>query len=804
MSHDPIGVCQEPQRMKSAISSALKNVNRVWPSAGESRYYLVILACYFIGFLLLTPIGRFNPEVPAPGWYSLSKIERWDDTAYYMVAKSLIVDGDLDYWDELLYPEAYCSLTPNGNPVQGANVPVGSSILWAPFIFLGHLLTKFLNSLWQMNLPENGYSTVSLALTCIGSSLYAFLSLILSFKVLSRYFSPKVALLSVLTVFMGNTLFYNAYIRMLMSHSPEVFSIALFMLLFQNATESGKTSDYLAFGLASGLMVIVRYDNTIFFLIPLAHIASSIWFGFRDREYGGVIELLRNYSLAVLVSLAVVLPQFLHFYIQSGSFLPRSLEGELGRVFSGTISIKDLLFGETRNIVWGQPIIAIGAIGLLFFIKQKRLVGIALFAIICWGILWLFWRPHFYWWGMDFGIRHLIKLSLPLAIGYAAIIASCRFRGKTAFFIGVSLAIVVWEYFKVIQIPKITAVLHPSFLTEVASKIPGLFADGQSRIMMGMEGSYLSVLCNYCPNIDKFNVNDWLYLVFLPVFVLVACIMLVWVYLSIQYIWHRSHVFRSFSIAAVLFFFGALSIFGFLYPDKSDEQIYLDFKNGGILAFFENKHAASLNAFRQALSIQSQGDNVINSFLFVLNNKIEFPFVLQYPEFDETLSAIAACSNLNVVKAANSLIKEIKFVKEGHYDLGAGHAERFLKSGWRGEEGPYPGGWPTFAWAIGSEAQIEVYMGSITSDKVLSFRGKTFFEDQTITIAINGKEVTIIDLRSGWNEYKIRVAAKDGKVGKNVISFKFNYPKSPSIVSKNGTANLAVAFDWLKLEDCES
>jgi len=55
-------------------------------------------------------------------------------------------------------------------------------------------------------------------------------------------------------------------------------------------------------------------------------------------------------------------------------------------------------------------------------------------------------------------------------------------------------------------------------------------------------------------------------------------------------------------------------------------------------------------------------------------------------------------------------------------DFGTGYTRQLLKKGWRGNEGPYPGGWPTFVWALGSKAEIDVYVGSLASGKFLSFR----------------------------------------------------------------------------------
>lgn len=137
-------------------------------------------------------------------------------------------------------------------------------------------------------------------------------------------------------------------------------------------------------------------------------------------------------------------------------------------------------------------------------------------------------------------------------------------------------------------------------------------------------------------------------------------------------------------------------------------------------------------------------------------------------------------------------------------DFGTGYTRQFLKEGWRRNEGPYPGGWPTFVWAIGSQAEIDVYVGSLASDKVLSFRAKSFIQYQSIKILINGKMICSIDVRPGWHEYEMPVTSKHLKLGKNLMTLSFKHPKDPSRFSDSDSRKLAVAFDWLKLEDASA
>ncbi len=58
---------------------------------------------YFL-FLLLTPLGVFNPWVPPDadtGYYSVTRIDGGDDSGYYAYLRSAFFDGDLDFLNEI-------------------------------------------------------------------------------------------------------------------------------------------------------------------------------------------------------------------------------------------------------------------------------------------------------------------------------------------------------------------------------------------------------------------------------------------------------------------------------------------------------------------------------------------------------------------------------------------------------------------------------------------------------------------------------------------------------------------------------
>lgn len=129
-----------------------------------------------------------------------------------------------------------------------------------------------------------------------------------------------------------------------------------------------------------------------------------------------------------------------------------------------------------------------------------------------------------------------------------------------------------------------------------------------------------------------------------------------------------------------------------------------------------------------------------------------------------------------------------------HIDFGAPYSRQVLKKGWSGNEG-------SFVWAVGTQSEMDVYAESVKSGKTLIFKARPYPADQSVKVILNGKDIGTIVMQTGWHEYRLQIDAAYLKLGKNSVTFKFRHAKSPSESGGRDTRKLAVAFDWLKLED---
>jgi len=89
----------------------------------------------------------------------------------------------------------------------------------------------------------------------------------------------------------------------------------------------------------------------------------------------------------------------------------------------------------------------------------------------------------------------------------------------------------------------------------------------------------------------------------------------------------------------------------------------------------------------------------------------------------------------------------------------------------------------------------------LTTNKTLAFRAMPYPSGQSVSVMMNGKNVGNVKAKQGWQEYRLLIDSEQLKPGKNRITFKFKHAKSPAESGGRDSRKLAMAFDWLRLED---
>jgi len=518
------------RRRKSYVSESNYNFENDAQSTflQPNGSYLIILLIFYFSFLLLTPLGTFSTWIDPrehTGYYSITRIDPADDTGYYAYLRSAFFDHDIDFFNEKGY-YYFDTITPAG--YSRNHWDIGSAILWIPFFLIGHAIALIYSYLgYQVSV--DGYSFPYYVLTGIGSSLCVFLGLILNFSLLKNYFSEKASLIATITLFLATPLPYYTFIRQRMSHSGEFLVIALFIyswILYRGKYKNVLGS--LLLGISAGMLCIVRRNTGVFLLIPFLDFLIQAIKEFYQRKFDTLKLMGRNTLLMIIAGLIVVLPQLITWDTISGKLFPALTVSSYSPPFSAP-SYREfiyILLGKDWGIFITEPAWIFGIIGLALFIKREKRMGI-LFSL--WLLIALIICASFLT-EASFGHRFVLNCNMIISFGVAALVDSIRMKRKIIVASIVSLLLILWQYFLLIQFKVLMAYNDPSFAIKSLENIPKILFHYQSILLRST--SFFKLIIS-----DKLLLSsylDWFFLIFLPLLGLflsvTLLIMLLWIF----------------------------------------------------------------------------------------------------------------------------------------------------------------------------------------------------------------------------------------------------------------------------------
>ena len=292
-----------------------------------------------------------------------------DDFDYYSHALTIAVDKDFDYSNQLTPNDASFFMDEKIAPLGF----FGTGMLSAPFLFLGDLLDK---ALGQQRISNK------VILYSLSSIFYLLLSIILIYSGLTKLKINENIYILFLFI-SGSGLAYYAFERYSMTHVYELFSISLIFYSVVNINilkDKKKHYFLLAFAIFAGISV--RYTNYFLFILP--YIFEKIYFKnnkkFKSFSSCYFIAFLSFFSLLFYFINAQIYGKFivnpLNIYY-ADSYRVTNYLNEINNVFDFfTINIQILLkilFAQEFGIFWFSPIIFIGFVTSISFLKNKEL-----------------------------------------------------------------------------------------------------------------------------------------------------------------------------------------------------------------------------------------------------------------------------------------------------------------------------------------------------------------------------------------------------------------------------------------------
>jgi hypothetical protein len=360
----------------------------------------------------------------------INPIVHGDGVGYYAYARAPLIEHSLHFEEDWRHANLYFSQSrtrPDGQllPEQYTETgyisnlfTIGPALLWFPFLLLAHLFVLLLNFL-GMPITANGFSFPYLVAMALGTAIYGFLGLLLSFSLARKYVGEQWAFLATLGIWWGSSLPVYMYFNPAWSHAHSAFAVALFLWYWDRTRPARTTSQWLILGLISGLMIDIYFPNGVLLFLPLIESLVGYAAYLKTQPQAAQKLFLQDlvFFLAVCFAfLPTIITRRLIFggYFRFGSYSHLSWEWSAPHWFSVLVSSNHGLFSWT-------PLLALALIGLFFTPRAARIL--ALYFAVAVAAFYYLISSYPFWHGMaSFGNRFFISLTPIYVFGLAALL----------------------------------------------------------------------------------------------------------------------------------------------------------------------------------------------------------------------------------------------------------------------------------------------------------------------------------------------------------------------------------------------
>jgi hypothetical protein len=394
-----------------------------WQSrrAGTWAVILLVAGIGFDGFFLQS---EHSPLITTP---FRTSITGWDGSFYYYWLRSVMVDGDIDFTNELLYinsmPADYrlsiLAQTPRTKTgLIPDKYPIGWALLSVPWYMAADLSAQFIN--WcGGKIPYDGFSPIYQIFLVLGQIVYATASLYLAGKILSRYLPPAFAVCGLILGWLGSPLFFYQTVDLIMAHNVMFFAMmGAYYYAYRLRDQPEKLRYWLLVGFLSAFVILSRYQGAIMLLFPGIVCLQETGKNFRR------LPSLLSAALAGAVPIAL---QMFAWKLMYGSYFLYTYTHE---TFSWLHPhLFEVLFSPFHGLFNWHPMMLIGFIGFLVWaVRSRRYTEAICFTLSLVLTTYINAAWDDWWFGASFGSRPFETCTFfsMIGIGYLLTLVSSR------------------------------------------------------------------------------------------------------------------------------------------------------------------------------------------------------------------------------------------------------------------------------------------------------------------------------------------------------------------------------------------
>lgn len=381
-------------------------------SLDRNDFALIIL-------FLLAAIAFFKPWVHGA-----------DGMGYYSWLRSAVLDGNLNTANEYEYfgYDWIAGTTETGykdNPWA-----VGSAVLWSPFFLVAHAIVR-----------GDGYGPAYFTAISLASMIYAFVGLILLYRLAKEMFGPASSLLATVVTWFASSLVFYMYMHPSMAHANDVFVNALFVYTWYRTRCERSVRGWFILGATIGLAALVRTQNLLLVGMPLLEILMMF---IRNRR-SLLAPVVKGLSFGIGLLMAF-LPQMYVWYRVYGSWIVLNpYWTSTGNTFNPlSPNFFNVLFSTHHGLFVWTPALLMSIVGLYFLARRdSRLallltLGFLLQVYIVGG--WSAWSG-----GASFGQRFLVNNTPTYLLGLTAFIDRVQKSVRLELLWAIGTVFILWN-----------------------------------------------------------------------------------------------------------------------------------------------------------------------------------------------------------------------------------------------------------------------------------------------------------------------------------------------------------------------
>ncbi|MDQ3335526.1 MAG: hypothetical protein M4D80_10200, partial [Myxococcota bacterium] len=289
------------------------------------------------------------------------------------------------------------------------------ALVWTPLIWVAHGASKVLN-VFGADIPAHGYTKFHQRFVFLSSVLGACLAIALAMLVARRFGMGRWAITyGGLAGLLATPLTYYATHMPSYNHALDALASSAFLAYWTLTIGRADIKRWILLGLLLGLAMLIRMQELGLGVVVALEVVTTL---VKKRD----VRVLARGAIVLAIALVMFTPQLAFWKVVYGGWFDAPQGGGYTRL--GTPMVLELLWSARNGWFVSHPVAYAGVIGLFFVPKEARFATAGLVLALLLQI-YLNSTIFDYWGQASFGSRRLCSMTLPVVVGFSALVWRC-------------------------------------------------------------------------------------------------------------------------------------------------------------------------------------------------------------------------------------------------------------------------------------------------------------------------------------------------------------------------------------------